>query len=206
MGMVFVPGRRRRIEPATARSIAHGLRESSTTAPKSVGLFGDQPLNEVLETIGAAGIDYAQLCGDESIDYCREVQHRAGVIKVLHVPADSGETTIHALDCQIRAFADAGCTVTLDSEVVGLHGGTGQSFDWRVASALAEHRRFACRRSDARQRGWRGGIGVSLGSGCVQRSGNRRRQGFGQNPPVRAKCAGERPGVRLRIRWQLIHK
>lgn len=142
VGMVFVPGRRRRIEPSDVRLIANGLRESSTTAPESVGLFGDQPLDEVLATIAVSGIDYAQLCGDESIDYCREVQHRAGVIKVLHVPADSGETTIHALDCQIRAFADAGCTVTLDSEVVGLHGGTGQSFDWRVASALAEHGAF----------------------------------------------------------------
>ncbi len=142
LGMVFVPGRRRRIEPADARLIANGLRESATAAPKSVGLFGDQPLDEVLETIGVAGIDYAQLCGDESIDYCREVQQRAGVIKALHVPADADEATIHALERRIGAFADAGCTVTLDSEVVGLHGGTGQSFDWRVASALAERGAF----------------------------------------------------------------
>ena len=142
VGMVFVPGRRRRIEPADARLIANGLRESSTAAPKSVGLFGDQPLDEVLETIGVAGIDYAQLCGDESIDYCRAVQHRAGVIKVLHVPADADGATIHALERRIGAFADAGCTVTLDSEVVGLHGGTGQSFDWRVASALAGRMAF----------------------------------------------------------------
>ena len=142
VGMVFVPGRRRRIEPADARLIANGLRESATAAPKSVGLFGDQPLDEVLETIGVSGIDYAQLCGDESIDYCREVQQRAGVIKVLHVPADADDATIHALDCRIGAFTDAGCTVTLDSEVVGLHGGTGESFDWRIASALAEHRAF----------------------------------------------------------------
>ena len=142
VGMVFVPGRRRRIEPADARLIANGLRESATAAPKSVGLFGDQPVDEVLATIAVSGIDYAQLCGDESTDYCRSVQHRAGVIKALHVPADAGDAAIQALDCRIRAFTDAGCTVTLDSEVVGLHGGTGQSFDWRVASALAERRAF----------------------------------------------------------------
>ena len=35
------------------------------------------------------------------------------------------------------AYVAAGCTVTLDSQVAGLHGGTGQSFDWNIAAELA---------------------------------------------------------------------
>ena len=139
-GMVFVPGRRRRIETESARIITDGLRDGDRESPKSVGLFGDQPLDEVLETIATAGLDYAQLCGDEPLDYCRTVLQQAGVIKVLHV---SNDHPPDAVADRIDAFAAAGCAVTLDSQVAGLHGGTGQSFDWSIAAQLAASgRRF----------------------------------------------------------------
>ncbi len=135
LGMVFVPGRRRRIEPAAARVITDGLHALGPGAPQSVGLFGDQPLGDVLDTIDGAGLDCVQLCGDESPEYCRRVQERAGVIKVLHVADDADIAGMAEL---IDAYAAAGCTITLDSQVTGLHGGTGQSFDWSIAAKLAE--------------------------------------------------------------------
>ena len=139
-GMVFVPGRRRRIEPEAARIITDGVRDGDRESPKSVGLFGDQPLDGVLATVATAGLDYAQLCGDEPVDYCRAVLRHAGVIKVLHV---SNDDRPDAVADRIDAFTAAGCTVTLDSQVAGLHGGTGQSFDWRIAAQLAaSSRRF----------------------------------------------------------------
>ena len=137
VGMVFVPGRRRRIEPADARAITDGLRALGPGAPGSVGLFGDQPLEDVMDTIAAAGLEFVQLCGDEPLDYCRQVMQRAGVIKVLHVPDGADNDGIAHVGSLIDQFAGAGCTVTLDSQVVGLHGGTGQSFDWNVAAQLA---------------------------------------------------------------------
>ena len=137
VGIVFVPGRRRRVEPTAAREITDGLRSTGPSAPKSVGLFGDQPLDEVLDTIAVAGLDFVQLCGDEPLDYCRQVQKHAGVIKVLHVPNDTDSNAIAEVASRIDAYAAAGCTVTLDSQVAGLHGGTGQSFDWSIAAALA---------------------------------------------------------------------
>ena len=142
VGMVFVPGRRRRIEALDAASINAGARRMTSEPPKSVGLFGDQPLGEVLETVSTSGVDFAQLCGKESLEFCREVQKHAGVIKVLHVPSDADSETLAELVRQIEAFTDAGCTVTLDSEVVGLHGGTGQSFDWTIAAGLARDHNF----------------------------------------------------------------
>ena len=135
IGMVFVPGRRRRIEPAAARVITEALGELGSNAPRSVGLFGDQPLDEVLDTIAVAGLHYAQLCGDESPEYCRQVQKHAGVIKVLHVADDADIAGMVEL---IDTYAAAGCTITLDSQVAGLHGGTGQSFEWSIAAKLAE--------------------------------------------------------------------
>ena len=142
-GLVFVPGRRRRVEPEAARMITDGLRTSISNAPKSVGLFGDQSLDEVLSTIRVAGLDYVQLCGEEPIDYCRAALEHAGVIKVLHVSDDDDPVAVASVADRIDAFAGAGCIVTLDSEVVGLHGGTGRSFDWRIAAQLAQGgRRF----------------------------------------------------------------
>ena len=135
LGMVFVPGRRRRIEPAAGRVITDGLHALGAVSPQSVGLFGDQPVEEALDTIAAAGLDYVQLCGEESAEYCRQVQKHAGVIKVLHVADDAEIDGIVEL---IDTYTAAGCTITLDSQVSGLHGGTGQSFDWSIAAKLAE--------------------------------------------------------------------
>ncbi len=135
LGMVFVPGRRRRVDPAAARVITDGLHALGAGAPQAVGLFGDQPLEEALDTIAGAGLDWVQLCGDESPEYCGKVQERAGVIKVLHVADDAEIDGIVEL---IDTYAAAGCTITLDSHVTGLHGGTGQSFDWSIAAKLAE--------------------------------------------------------------------
>ena len=142
VGLVFVPGRRRRISPAAARIITDGLRAGGADAPQSVGLFGDQPLAEVLDVIAAAGLDWVQLCGAESLEYCRQAQLRAGVIKVLHVPDGADADRIAAIGQAIDAYAAAGCIVTLDSQVAGRHGGTGQAFDWRIAAQLAVGRRF----------------------------------------------------------------
>ena len=145
VGMVFVPGRRRRITLSDARIITDALRAAGPAAPQSVGLFGDQPLPEVLAAIDAAGLDAVQLCGDESIAYCRQVLPRAAVIKVLHIANAAGDDAVAAAARRIDDYAAAGCTITLDSQVAGLHGGTGQSFDWQIAA------RLSARQNDAGQ-------------------------------------------------------
>lgn len=134
IGIVFVPGRRRRVDPSAARLITDRLRAIGPEAPRSAGLFGDQPLAEVLDTIAVAGLDVVQLCGAESVEYCRAVGDHARVIKALHVANDAA---IDELSNLIDAYAAAGCTVTLDRQVAGLHGGTGESFDWSIAAQLA---------------------------------------------------------------------
>ena len=88
-GLVFVPERRRRLETGVAAEIVEELRTLIPDPPQAVGLFADQPLDEVAETIKSCGLDLAQLCGQESPDYCRQVADRTGaeIIKVMHVSA-----------------------------------------------------------------------------------------------------------------------
>ena len=120
--------------PRWPREITDCLRATGPDAPRSVGLFGDQPLADVLGTINLAGIDVVQLCGEESVAYCQTVQPHATVIKALHVPDDADASAIVRIGDLIDTYTAAGCIVALDSQVAGLHGGTGRSFDWRVCS------------------------------------------------------------------------
>ncbi len=145
IGLVFVPRRRRRLERAAAAEIAAGLRSGLAHPPRLVGLFADQPLAEVNRTIADHRLELAQLCGQESPDYCRQVMEKTGaaVIKVAHVAAPEssggpvGNPDTERLAARLRPYQEAGCRITLDRLVEGLPGGTGQTFDWTVAAGLA---------------------------------------------------------------------
>ena len=142
IGLVFVPGRRRRLEVKTAAEIVSGLRAQISEPPKVVGLFADQTLDEVISTIESCGLNMAQLCGQEPPEYCRAVSGQTGaeVIKVLHVSASEtvdGTDGDKGLEGRLAPYQQAGCQVTLDRLVEGLQGGTGQSFDWQVAAQLS---------------------------------------------------------------------
>ena len=136
IGLVFVPGRPRRLAVDEVRAIVDGLRASKENVPQVVGLFADQALDVVNDTIRACGLDRAQLCGNESLDYCRQTE--AGVIKVLHVPGGQPVGPVIAdLAERVSAYQKAGHLVTLDRMVAGIPGGTGERFDWAVAQEMS---------------------------------------------------------------------
>ena len=136
LGLVFVPGRRRRLDADQAFKIVSHLRSGLQSPPTVVGLFADQPQEEVNRLASHCGLDMVQLCGDEPLEYCKGVQ--VPVIKVLHVP-ESGDRAamVDSLARDIEFQTGEGHLVTLDRKVDGLQGGTGQSFDWEVARDLA---------------------------------------------------------------------
>ena len=137
IGLVFVPGRRRRLEIPEAAAIVAGTRQATPDNPRFVGLFADQSLEEVNETIRSCGLDVAQLCGTESPEYCQ--QTAAQVIKVLHVPdSAAGESAATEFAARMGTYRNDGNLVTLDRLVEGLQGGTGESFDWDIAARLSE--------------------------------------------------------------------
>ena len=136
IGMVFVPERRRRISPDAAREIVDAVRGLDGPSPSMVGLFADQPLAEVNETVAKCGLDAVQLCGQESVEYTAAMDCQ--VIKVVHVPASyRAPDDVPQLAARVQEYADAGCLVTLDRLVDGLQGGTGQRFDLDVAASMA---------------------------------------------------------------------
>ena len=136
IGMVFVPERRRRITPDAAKDIVDAVRALDVPSHRIVGLFADQPLEEVNGVVAHCGLDAVQLCGRESVNYVANVDCQ--VIKVVHVPASHrAPDDVPEVADRIQEYADAGCMVTLDRLVEGIQGGTGQSFSMDLAASLA---------------------------------------------------------------------
>lgn len=144
IGLVFVPGRPRCLDTASAAALAASLRAEFAPGPQIVGLFVDQPLPAVRQILQSVPLDAAQLCGRESPDYCRQLiqEEQIAAIKVLHLPAQAGAAAagmelLAGLETAMRQYRDAGCHLTLDRLVDGLPGGTGQRFDWNIAAQLS---------------------------------------------------------------------
>ena len=141
LGLVFVPQRRRRLTEGQAAQIVEALTEcpGETTkyAPEVVGLFADQPIEEINRHVNSCRLERVQLCGNEALDYCGRVL--VPVIKVIHVPEERAQDDdLDRLAERIQKYRDAGHLVTLDRQVEGLQGGTGESFDWSIAASLAQ--------------------------------------------------------------------
>ncbi len=137
IGLLFVPRRRRRLDAGTAEGIVSEFKDAGWQETTTVGLFADQPIEEVNGTVRRCGLDMVQLCGNESMDYCAQVE--VPLIKVVHVPETMGPDDVPAsLVPRMEGLEKNGYMVTLDRKVEGLQGGTGQTFDWRVARVLSQ--------------------------------------------------------------------
>ena len=137
VGMVFVPERRRRLDGNMGRQIVCGVNEQRSEKVAMVGLFADQPIHEVNELVRRCELDLVQLCGQEPLDYCDQVE--GPVIKVVHVAESlAPEDAASSLAPRMEELSLKGHMVTLDRKVEGLQGGTGRTFDWKVAQKLSQ--------------------------------------------------------------------
>ncbi|HJM75231.1 MAG TPA: phosphoribosylanthranilate isomerase [Dehalococcoidia bacterium] len=98
--------------------------------PLTVGVFADQPIDEVNALVAEAGVDLVQLSGDESWEDCLRVER--SVIQVVHVsPLDSPSDPME--------FVEPGFAILLmlDAAHGPYRGGGGKPFDWEVAQQVA---------------------------------------------------------------------
>ncbi len=127
LGFVFHKPSPRYLDPEKAAGIISKIPRLVTT----VGVFVDLPPEELRQIVSTAGLDRAQLSGDESPQYCRAL----GVSWIkgfrLAVREDLGK---------IPAYA-AGGDFLLDSYVKGVPGGTGRKFNWEWAALARSHGR-----------------------------------------------------------------
>lgn len=99
--------------------------------PLTVGVFADQSIDEVNEIAEEVGLDLVQLSGDESWEDCLRVTKQ--VIQIVHIsPLDSPSDAFSHVQ---PGFAIA---LGLDSAHGAYRGGSGHTFDWEVARAVAD--------------------------------------------------------------------
>lgn len=128
LGFIFYPDSPRYIEPAKAGAIINWLE-----GPQKVGVFVNQPLDDVNSIARQTGIDIVQLHGNESPEYCELVEKP--VIKVFHVTEDK---TSDGLLAEIEPYLDVADHLLFDSKTEQLWGGTGKTFDWSKLNELSD--------------------------------------------------------------------
>ncbi len=114
----------RRVGTEEARRISIALPENVL----KVGVFVNAPPEEVLRAASEAGLDMAQLHGDETPEMVAAV--RAGglpVMKALRVRNADDLANVERFDADL---------LLLDAYSEKARGGTGERFDWEVAKSL----------------------------------------------------------------------
>lgn len=120
-GFILVKGRKRYISPEKVCE----LRQKLDPSVKVVGVFIDEDIEEVKRLLADGIIDIAQLHGNESDEYIRELKAStdAYVIKAIG---------IRNADDVLRAEASPADLVIVDSP----GGGTGNTFDWDLLQKI----------------------------------------------------------------------
>ena len=124
LGFNFYSPSPRYIDPENAREIIEKLPERVLT----VGVFVNEQLERLKSIANGAGVTALQLHGDESAEYCAELNDWY-VIKAFaaDVDFDVNET----IDYRVKALM-------VDAHHKKLRGGTGLISDWTVARLIAE--------------------------------------------------------------------
>ncbi|HEX5414834.1 MAG TPA: phosphoribosylanthranilate isomerase, partial [Chloroflexota bacterium] len=128
LGFVFAPTRR-----YVAPEIVGGIIRELPRAVPTVGLFVNAAAETVREIFLSCGLDFVQLCGDESRAYCAALG--LPVIKSLRVRGAE-------VAAEVERYAPLCHWVQLDGFQPGAFGGTGTTFDWHLARELAKSHRI----------------------------------------------------------------
>ena len=115
---------------AADHAVAGGIARAMRRRAELVGVFVNASLDEVAHAADALGLTHVQLHGDEGPAFANEVGRRTGC-KVIKAARIASGADLQALERYRTDFH------LLDTRVEGKQGGSGQSWDWELAS----HRR-----------------------------------------------------------------
>lgn len=126
LGFVFWPNSPRCVDVETAKAIAANVPANVL----KVGVFVDQPVEEVARIMDEVGLDVAQLHGHESPEYCRALKRT--IFKSVGM-TDNASVHIDDFDSDVVLLVDAHDPIRF--------GGTGKTVNWDSAREIAATRR-----------------------------------------------------------------
>ena len=119
IGFIFyAPSKRYVLNQLTLNQLA----DFNPKHAKKVGVFVNEPLEQVMDIINKAKLDIVQLHGDEDAQYCAIINQIVPVVKVFRVG-----------NClpDFAAYDTAATYYLFDTDST-LYGGTGQHFNWEL--------------------------------------------------------------------------
>jgi len=133
LGLVFAPSRRR-VTPEEASRLVEAVHDLRPR-PAVVGVFVNAATEEVNGIADRCRLDWVQLSGDESWEYCREI--RRPIIKAIHITGGQKTDEILTNIEEGQKILGQGFTCLLDTHSGDAYGGTGQTFNWQLAGEVA---------------------------------------------------------------------
>jgi phosphoribosylanthranilate isomerase len=101
-----------------------------------VGVFANSTADEVNRTADYCNLDWIQLSGNETWDYCQQIERP--IIKTVHVSsAKTVEGIVSEIAMGYRLLPRHDFVCLVDSKVGDAYGGTGQAFDWKLAKEVS---------------------------------------------------------------------
>jgi phosphoribosylanthranilate isomerase len=129
LGFIFYAKSPRKVAPEVAREIIAQL----PPFVAAVGVFVDEAAAVVQEVAAEVGLDWVQLHGQESPEYCRGLDCK--VIKGFRIKDKSSVR-------ELEPYRGAVQACLLDTYKKGQVGGTGESFDWHLAREARKYGRI----------------------------------------------------------------
>ncbi len=124
LGFILYKNSPRYIKPAKIRPIISAL----PPFVKTVGVFVNESIDNLIKIMLLSGLDLAQLSGDESPDYCRQLTEKSiNWIRSFRIrdSADLEQTALFQTNF-----------ILLDAWSDDAFGGTGKTFDWEMIDKL----------------------------------------------------------------------
>jgi len=126
LGFIFHRQSPRQVAPEAVREIIRQL----PPLVLSVGVFVDEEAATVQDLAARLGLDWVQLHGAESPEYCRSLGRR--VLKGFSIRDEDSLKVLPAYRGAVQAFL-------LDTYKRGQTGGTGETFDWHLARQARQY-------------------------------------------------------------------
>lgn len=95
---------------------------------KTVGVFVNEPLDEIIKIAKEYQLDYLQLHGDETVEYCEMLKNKGfQLIKAFSIGQNESK-----FDFEELKKYEAYCAYFLFDTKTPLKGGSGKKFDWTI--------------------------------------------------------------------------
>lgn len=124
IGMIFYSKSPRYIETIPSINIQRLKDITASANIQRIGVFVNEDIQYVLDKAKEYQLDYVQLHGNESPEYCKEIQKKVAIIKAFSISSSNDFINI-------EQYSDC-CEYFLFDTKTESYGGSGKKFNWSM--------------------------------------------------------------------------